>query len=186
MRERTEAGLEMTSCILELRARIEALEAAQQPQDKLDRLIALDAADDGDPIVMSSSPADSLVAPRPLKERPDFIAGYREGLADRKRITEHEEAEQPPTALAQPEPVAPTIQPVPVSERLPGPEDCDSEGRCWMFDPCDRGWWAYRSALPSDDELGRPPWTHWLPYWALPVPADTINQEANDNESSSK
>jgi hypothetical protein len=124
--------------------------------------------------------------PRPLKERPDFIAGYREGLADRKRITEHEEAEQPPTALAQPEPVAPTIQPVPVSERLPGPEDCDSEGRCWMFDPCDRGWWAYRSALPSDDELGRPPWTHWLPYWALPVPADTINQEANDNESSSK
>jgi len=32
-----------SSCILELRARIEALEAAQQ--DKLDRLIALDAAD---------------------------------------------------------------------------------------------------------------------------------------------
>jgi|LakMenEpi03Aug12_release.lakeMendotaPanAssembly.Ray.scaffolds.fasta_scaffold753316_2 hypothetical protein len=43
MHERTEAGLEMTSCILELRNRIEALEAAQQ--DKLDRLIALDAAD---------------------------------------------------------------------------------------------------------------------------------------------
>jgi hypothetical protein len=32
-----------SSCILELRARVEALEAAQQ--DKLDRLIALDAAD---------------------------------------------------------------------------------------------------------------------------------------------
>ena len=57
------------SCILELRARIEALEAAQQPpqdkldrliaQDKLDRLIALDA-DDGDPIVMPSSLSDSL------------------------------------------------------------------------------------------------------------------------------
>jgi hypothetical protein len=32
------------ACFLELRARIEALEAAQQPhQDKLDRLIALDA-----------------------------------------------------------------------------------------------------------------------------------------------
>ena len=31
------------SCLLELRARVEALEAAQQPpQDKLDRLIALD------------------------------------------------------------------------------------------------------------------------------------------------
>jgi hypothetical protein len=49
------------SAILELRARIEALEAVQQPhQDKMDRLIALDA-DDGDPIVMPSSPADSLI-----------------------------------------------------------------------------------------------------------------------------
>jgi hypothetical protein len=25
----------------------------------------------------------------------------------------------------------PTITPIPVSERLPGPEDCDAEGRCW-------------------------------------------------------
>ena len=34
------------ACFLELRARIEALEAAQQPpQDKLDRLIALDRDD---------------------------------------------------------------------------------------------------------------------------------------------
>jgi hypothetical protein len=40
--------------------RVEALEAAQQPQDKLDRLIALDA-DDGDPIVMPSSPAGALL-----------------------------------------------------------------------------------------------------------------------------
>jgi hypothetical protein len=40
------------------------------------------------------------VAPRPLKERPDFIAGYTEGLADRKRITEHEEAELSPAAAA--------------------------------------------------------------------------------------
>jgi hypothetical protein len=49
------------SCILELRARIEAVEAAQQPpQDKLDRLIALDA-DDRAPIVMPRSSADSLV-----------------------------------------------------------------------------------------------------------------------------
>ena len=39
-------NFEACSCILELRARVEALEAAQQPpQDKLDRLIALDAAD---------------------------------------------------------------------------------------------------------------------------------------------
>jgi hypothetical protein len=68
----------------------------------------------------------------------------------------------------------PAIEPVPVSERLPGLEDCDAEGRCWIgtwndidgeltFD------WAYTS--PRD-------WTWkgiamiqcWLPCWALPVP----------------
>ena len=27
----------------------------------------------------------------------------------------------------------PAIEPVPVSERLPGPEDCDAEGRCWWW-----------------------------------------------------
>ena len=37
----------------------------------------------------------------PLKERPDFIAGYREGLADRRRIIECEEAER-----QHPQPVA--------------------------------------------------------------------------------
>ena len=47
----------------------------------------------------------------PLKERHDFIAGYREGLADGRRIIECEEAERP------------TPQPVAVSERLPGPAD---------------------------------------------------------------
>jgi hypothetical protein len=57
--EKTSGGY-LSACILELRARIEALEAAQQPhQDKVDRLIALDA-DDGDPTVMPSSPAGSL------------------------------------------------------------------------------------------------------------------------------
>jgi hypothetical protein len=55
------SGACLSACILELRARVEALEAAQQPpQDKLDRLMAIDA-DDGEPIVMPSSPAGSLV-----------------------------------------------------------------------------------------------------------------------------
>jgi hypothetical protein len=72
----------------------------------------------------------------------------------------------------------PAIEPVPVSKRLPGPEDCDAEGRCWigtwnhiededvfelLFD------WSFTS--PRD-------WTwsgiahiqYWLPHWALPVP----------------
>ena len=74
-------------------------------------------------------------------------------------------------ALAQPEPVAP-------SERLPGPEDCDAEGRCWWWHPdhkeddFDDGWillnpkWA-GGRRDSDDSLI---YTHWLPANALPNP----------------
>jgi hypothetical protein len=51
----------------------------------------------------------------------------------------------------------PAVEPVPVSERLPGPEDCDDKGRCW---------WLAR--LPF-------PFTHWLPHWALPVPQEVTD-----------
>ena len=68
MHERTEAGLEMTSCILELRDRIEALEAAQL--DKLDRLIALDAADPTpDPAMTELRAASAEAQPGGLVER---------------------------------------------------------------------------------------------------------------------
>ena len=62
----------------------------------------------------------------------------------------------------------PTIEPVPVAERLPGPEDCDAEGRCWWefegsddYEPC----WALRKmhGIPFDS-------TRWLPHHALPIP----------------
>jgi hypothetical protein len=66
-------------------------------------------------------------------------------------------------------------QPVAVSERLPVPEDCDAEGRCW---------WLKDRANPEHDLL-LPTWhlqrqgpagssffrfTHWLPAHALPAP----------------
>jgi hypothetical protein len=66
----------------------------------------------------------------------------------------------------------PAIEPVPVSERLPVPEDCDAEGRCWFFHTSTIGgneW--FLSQLPKVSEWYR--WqsiTHWLPHWALPVP----------------
>jgi hypothetical protein len=58
----------------------------------------------------------------------------------------------------------PTIESVPVAERLPGPEDCDAEGMCW--------WWA---CYDEEWVLDAPPrhvpaWTHWLPHHTLPVP----------------
>jgi hypothetical protein len=74
----------------------------------------------------------------------------------------------------------PANQPVPVSERLPEPEDCDSEGKCWVECPAfvddgDHGSIAYNPSwklcrcTPSvvyDD-------TRWLPANALPTPEAT-------------
>ena len=63
-----------------------------------------------------------------------------------------------------------TIKPVPVSERLPGPEDCDSEGRCWWA--ANDGIYDHWRKLDLATALNSP-WrpTHWLPYHALPLPA---------------
>jgi hypothetical protein len=63
------------------------------------------------------------------------------------------------------------IEPVPVDERLPGPEDCDAEGRCWVginLSVCEHRSWILDSI--ADNDSGG-----WLPYWALPVP----QQEGN-------
>jgi hypothetical protein len=66
----------------------------------------------------------------------------------------------------------PAIEPVPVAERLPGPEDCDAEGRCWLHQP--------HPATPETPEWRLMParyastiynTTHWLPAHALPVPS---------------
>jgi hypothetical protein len=70
------------------------------------------------------------------------------------------------------------IQPVPVSERLPGPEDCNAEGMCWQWEPDINGrhpLGAWR--LQHGDWLSDPDGdaTHWLPANALPLPqADGI------------
>jgi hypothetical protein len=65
--------------------------------------------------------------------------------------------------------LVPTPQPVPVSERLPGPEDCDAEGRCWIYMPDIGTAPSWRLVDPRD--IG-PYHTHWLPAHALPVPAN--------------
>ena len=68
----------------------------------------------------------------------------------------------------------PAVKPVPVSERLPGPEDCDDQGRCWFGTPGSHvmdAYWVYRKAEH------RQSWdTYWTPHWALPVP----QEEADD------
>ena len=61
----------------------------------------------------------------------------------------------------------PTPQPVAVSERLPGPEDCTAQGWCWVFY---RGFatWTLESPLGQDGK--HTGYTHWLPAHALPTP----------------
>jgi hypothetical protein len=61
----------------------------------------------------------------------------------------------------------PTITPIPISERLPAPEDCDADGRCW-FSSCLNadGRWNL-----EDRTSGMNGWySHWLPAHALPLP----------------
>jgi hypothetical protein len=73
----------------------------------------------------------------------------------------------------------PTLTPIPVSERLPGPDDCDAEGRCWWF------WgefWRFEVEGP-----GSPQWekrqtypcywrnpTHWIAAHDLPLPTAAL------------
>jgi hypothetical protein len=63
----------------------------------------------------------------------------------------------------------PAIEPVAVSERLPGPEDCDAEGRCWWFSPPACGPHTIRPCWTFDSETLEGD-TYWLAHWALPVP----------------
>jgi len=61
------------------------------------------------------------------------------------------------------------ITPIPVSERLPGAEDCDAEGRCWMLGKIESDWrliCASNSGVPKLSYC----FSHWLPFYALPLP----------------
>ena len=63
--------------------------------------------------------------------------------------------------------LAPIPTPIPVSERLPRPEDCDAEGRCWWGDAGDDQFVpSWRLCEQPDDTH----FTHWLPAHALPLP----------------
>jgi hypothetical protein len=86
----------------------------------------------------------------------------------------------------------PAIKPVPVSERLPGPEDCDAEGRCWLLTvEDDYPQWRLHSIqgaqpggamiwVPVDNDNGAMVdcfyTSHWLPHHALPVPQQEAGQ----------
>jgi hypothetical protein len=60
--------------------------------------------------------------------------------------------------------------PVPVAERLPGPEDCDAGGRCWAWD-----WLAEKWCL-CDRTSACHGFDYWLPATALPLPAGEVGK----------
>ena len=62
----------------------------------------------------------------------------------------------------------PALTPIPVSERLPGPEECDEHGRCWAWNP-ESLWWDYWQPKFIRMNAGDP-YTHWLPGDAIPLP----------------
>ena len=68
--------------------------------------------------------------------------------------------------------------PVPVSVRLPQPEDCDAEGRCWWFNPGEPAMSNPHIATSSWGLCrmlnGKPMGTHWLSAHALPLPAREV------------
>jgi hypothetical protein len=76
----------------------------------------------------------------------------------------------------------PAIEPVAVTERLPGPEDCapwpddpDANPWAWAGKKVYGGWeWVQLSmqGLGSDALriIAGGGWTHWLPHYTLPVP----------------
>ena len=65
----------------------------------------------------------------------------------------------------------PVVEPVPVSERLPGPEDCDDQGRCWWWivdQPGELPHWIYCQL----EVLSWTNFTAWASHWAIPVPQE--------------
>lgn len=80
-------------------------------------------------------------------------------LLDRARAALAEEAVGPP-------------RPIPVATRLPGAEDCDAEGRCWLLPISgESGAWCW--ILDRPDAVSA--WTHWLPFHALPLPQENTD-----------
>jgi hypothetical protein len=70
-----------------------------------------------------------------------------------------------------------TIQPVPVAERLPGPEDCDAEGRCWLHGlHLFGGEAAWVFGYPAWAQRFTDVYSHWLPHHALSVPQQEAGQ----------
>lgn len=63
------------------------------------------------------------------------------------------------------------LSPVSLSERLPGPDDVNEYGNCWLWDAYEYCWdWNY---IRTRDKGEFYHYTHWLPANALPLPTES-------------
>lgn len=65
----------------------------------------------------------------------------------------------------------PVLVPVPVSEGLPGSEDCDAEHYCWRWNTIG-GLWTRQPLVRKWYEFE----SHWLPAHALPLPGQEVGE----------
>jgi hypothetical protein len=63
----------------------------------------------------------------------------------------------------------PPIAPIPMSERLPGPEALKG-GYCWFWLPEDEVWFWERPDSQFITDYGED--GSWLPHWAIPLPEE--------------
>ena len=63
-----------------------------------------------------------------------------------------------------------SLSPIPFAEQLPGPEDVNKNGNCWLWDNEGCFWdWTY---IRTRTKAEMYTYTHWLPANAIPLPDD--------------
>ena len=158
------------ACFLELRARIEALEAAQQ------KIRSAPESPQPEPVAPTD---DELLELMPETMRAEFGfsakvcsdatgAQVKPGLF--RVVLNTAAVEYARAVLARWG--TPAIQPVPYTLELPLhlTGELDDQGTCWNYHPINL---HYCLCVP-DPSIH----THWLPHWALPVPAIAAELEA--------
>jgi len=96
----------------------------------------------------------------------DFRALCAELLDDYGQCRYRSELHDRACAALAEQPVVPT----PLDNKLPGAEDVNEDGYCWLWDNYQRIWdWTYIRTRTKAEMYD---YTHWLPANALPVPSN--------------
>jgi hypothetical protein len=63
-----------------------------------------------------------------------------------------------------------SVVPTPLDNKLPGAEDVNEDGYCWLWDNYGRIWdWTYIRTRTKAEVYD---YTHWLPANAIPMPTN--------------